>query len=240
VYVDCNCCNGRLKTAAPVTGGGEGEAGTRSSGWESRITKKLDIMHLLMRIGREMNAEHVRRAYFLKQLSRAVFTESLADTERLEEIRKKAGLALTPEQKRIDRYRYVRRAIGDPQTICAKVLLVTKAHIALDIEASNQCQKAGMPIDNITPASPAYPLITAKVKKVIFNQCVHLLNGCVSDCCTSYVAVGERDYRSTGEKVMEYRSLRGTSKELQDRDLRRESDVGHNQLQQEEALGNRQ
>ncbi|KAF4650172.1 hypothetical protein FOL47_001398 [Perkinsus chesapeaki] len=189
VYLDCGCCSGKLQPH------GTAKACPPSDSWDSGVTKKLDTMHLLMRISREVNGEHVRRQRFLRQLSQALFRDSEEDLSRLKEIRDRAGLSLTSEQLRSDRYRFVRRVVGDPQTVCAKILLVMKANIALDAEAREQCIKAGMPVDDITPASPAYPLVTRKVKKAIINQCIHILNGCVSDQGIAYV-----------------RSLRGTSK----------------------------
>ncbi|KAF4708292.1 hypothetical protein FOZ62_003690 [Perkinsus olseni] len=91
VYVDCNCCNGKLRSTHDEPAPSPDQ---KVGGWETRVVKKLDIMHLLLR------------------LSQAVFTDSSEDTQRLEEIRAKAGLNLTAEQKRIDRYRYLGLQLG--------------------------------------------------------------------------------------------------------------------------------
>lgn len=144
--------------------------------------------------------------------SKSLFQDSEEDTRRLEEVRAKANLNLTDEQKRIDRSKYVRRSIGDPKTTCAKLLLVVKAHIALDKVAAEQCRAVGMKTEAVTVASPSYPLITHAVKNAVMNQCVHILNGCVADEGIAYVQVGEADYRNTGVVLPVYKSLRGTSK----------------------------
>ncbi|KAF4730048.1 hypothetical protein FOZ62_023899, partial [Perkinsus olseni] len=207
LYVDTGCCNGKLSTE-------ELRRASRAQqyDWEKHFKKKLDVMHLILRIGRETNSEHPRRRQFLKQISKSIFRDSEEDTSRLEEARAKANLNLTDEQKRIDRYKYVRRTIGDPRSTCAKLLLVVKAHIALDKVAAKQCKAVGMKTEAVTVASPSYPLITHAVKNAVMNQCIHILNGCVADEGIAYVQVGEADYRNTGVVLPLYKSLRGTSK----------------------------
>ena len=67
LYMDCACCSGKpefrdLDTAAPL-GPGPSTEGTGTSVaalWRSRFSVRLDVMHLMLRIGREMNAEHPR------------------------------------------------------------------------------------------------------------------------------------------------------------------------------------
>lgn len=55
---------------------------------------KLDVMHLMLRNGREMNAEHPRRKKFLVDLhvSQAIFSQHQGDRTQLIEARKAAGL----------------------------------------------------------------------------------------------------------------------------------------------------
>ena len=55
-YMDCGCCGGKANSTSS-------DSGTTSVGalWRSTFSVKLDAMHLTLRIGREMNAEHPRR-----------------------------------------------------------------------------------------------------------------------------------------------------------------------------------
>ena len=56
LYTDCGCYSGSLRTLSTNT------ALTSIMGmWPSTFKIKLDMMHLMLRIGREINAEHPRR-----------------------------------------------------------------------------------------------------------------------------------------------------------------------------------
>ncbi len=55
--------------------------------WRSIFSVKLDAMHLMLRIGREINAEHPRRKKFLVDLSQAIFVQHQGDRDRLMEAR---------------------------------------------------------------------------------------------------------------------------------------------------------
>lgn len=60
LYVDCACCSG--KPGNPPT---QSDPGTSVAAlWRSIFNVKLDAMHLMLRIGREMNAEHTSRKNF--------------------------------------------------------------------------------------------------------------------------------------------------------------------------------
>ena len=69
LYMDCACCNGKpgfrdLRTTVPLGPGPSSSEGTGTSVaalWRSQFSVKLDAMHFMLRIGREMNAEHLRR-----------------------------------------------------------------------------------------------------------------------------------------------------------------------------------
>ena len=53
LYMDCGCCGGKV--------GSRADTGTSVAAlWRSTFSVKLDAMHLMLRIGREMNAEHPR------------------------------------------------------------------------------------------------------------------------------------------------------------------------------------
>ena len=52
LYMDCGCCSGR-------EGCSQKDPGTSVAAlWRSMFSVKLDAMHLMLRIGREMNAKH--------------------------------------------------------------------------------------------------------------------------------------------------------------------------------------
>ncbi len=75
LYVDCACCSG--KPGNPPT---HSDPGTSVAAWWHTIFHlKLDAMHLMLRIGREMNAEHPRRKKFLVDLSQAMFVQHQSD-----------------------------------------------------------------------------------------------------------------------------------------------------------------
>ena len=75
LYVDCACCSD--KPGNPPT---HSEHGTSVAAlWRSIFYVKLDAMLLMLRIGREMNAEHPQRKKFLVHLSQAVFAQHEGD-----------------------------------------------------------------------------------------------------------------------------------------------------------------
>lgn len=68
VYMDCGCCSGRLESSHVTPS----ETSTSTAAkWRSTFSVKLDAMHLMLRIGREVNAEHLRRKKFLVDLGLA-------------------------------------------------------------------------------------------------------------------------------------------------------------------------
>ena len=114
LYMDCACCSGKpefrdLDTAAPL-GPGPSTEGTGTSFaalWRSRFSVWLDAMHLMLRIGREMNAEHPRRRKFLIDLSQAIFSQHQGDRQKLVEARRAAKLEGPPI--RTKRVKFIRR-----------------------------------------------------------------------------------------------------------------------------------
>ncbi len=114
LYVDCGCCGGK-----------EGSLSTSSrmgtsigSLWRSIFSFKLDAMHLMLRIGREMNAEHPRRKKFLTDLSHAIFVQHDGDRQQLMEARKAAGLDGLPT--RTERVKFIRRVVGEPESVAKR------------------------------------------------------------------------------------------------------------------------
>ena len=91
LYTDCACCNGVLHTAT---------SSSRRASTTSTMTRccstfkvKLDAMHLMLRIGREMNAEHPRRMKFLVDLSQAILMQHQEDLAAL--MKARAGMLLS-------------------------------------------------------------------------------------------------------------------------------------------------
>ena len=58
--------------------------------WRSIFSIKLDALHLMLRIGREMNAEHPRRNKFHVDLSHAIFVQHDGDQKELMKAREAA------------------------------------------------------------------------------------------------------------------------------------------------------
>lgn len=204
VYVDKDCCNGKL--------GGR----TDDTKYLMGMIKKLDCMHLHLRISNEIPAEHPRKGAFMKKLSKAIYIDCPEDVKRMDEIRKnnpKKCANLDATKKKWDR-KHIRRIIPDGGVACKSLLFLVKTMRAQDKIAKRLWEKStGKPVPrNITAAHPAYPLITSRVWKSIRLQCNHLLNGCVSDEMDMYVTAGSENYRNTGEYLPVYISLRGTSK----------------------------
>ena len=59
--------------------------------WRSIFLVKLDAMHRMRHIGREMNAGHPRRKKFLVDLSHAIFVQHEGDRKELVKAREAAG-----------------------------------------------------------------------------------------------------------------------------------------------------
>ena len=83
---------------------------------------KLDAMHLMLRIGREMNAEHPRRKKFLVDLSHAIFVQHEGDREHLMKAREAAGLEGPPTLA--ERVKFIRRVVGEPESVAERMILV--------------------------------------------------------------------------------------------------------------------
>jgi hypothetical protein len=208
LYMDCACCNGK----PGFTQSTSGDTGSVAALWRSTFSVKLDAMHLMLRIGREMNAEHPRRKKFLIDLSHAIFVQHEDDLKDLMRARKAAGFKGPPT--RVERVKFIRRVVGEPESVAERMILVLKAHRELDSQCRSQAEAVGMEVDNITVADIAYPLITQRVMAVYQQQLVHVRNGCISDDPENlpYVRVGTTNYHSTGHHLAHYQSLRGTSK----------------------------
>ena len=207
LYMDYGCCGGTL--SAPSSNPNP----TSVTGlWHSIFSVKLDAMHLMLRIGREMNAEHPRRKKFLVDLSQAIFSQNKSDLEELMKARAAAKQDGPPT--RVERVKFIRRVVGEPQSVADRMILVLNAHRELDRQCRLQAEAAGLSIDNLTVADVAYPLVTKRVLAVYNQQLIHVRNGCVSDDPEHlpYVKVGTINYHSTGHHLFHYQSLRGTSK----------------------------
>lgn len=180
--------------------------------WRSSFSVKLDAMHLMLRIGREMNAEHPRRKKFLTDLSHAIFVQHEGDRQQLMKARETAGLEGLPT--RVERVKFIRRVVGELESVAERMVLVLKAHRELDHQCHSQAKAAGMEVDNLTVADVAYPLVTRRLISVFQQQLVHVGNGCISDDPDRlpFVKVGTVNYHSTGHHLEHYQSLRGTSK----------------------------
>lgn len=206
LYMDCGCCGGKV-------GSTRGDTGTSVAAlWRSTFSVKLDAMHLMLRIGREMNAEHPRRRKFLIDLSHAIFVQHEGDRQRLMNAREAAGLEGPPT--RTERVKFIRRVVGEPESVAERMILVVKAHREIDAQCRTQAEAADMKVDDLTVADVAYPLVTRRVTAVFQQQLVHVRNGCISDDPEHlpFVKVGTINYHSTGHHLDHYRSLRGTSK----------------------------
>ena len=211
LYMDCACCNGKpgfhqLQSASQ-------DPGTSTAAlWRSMFSVKLDAMHMMLRIGRDVNAEHPRRKKFLVDLSQAIFIQHEGDRLSLMEAKKAARQEGPPT--RTERVKFVRRVVGDPDSVAGRMILVLKAHQELDNQCRTQAEAAGMDISNLTVADVAYPLITKRVTAVFQQQLVHVNNRCISDDMDRlpFVKVGTINFHSTGHHLVHYRSLRGTSK----------------------------
>lgn len=124
-------------------------------------------MHLMLRNGREMNAEHPWRKKFLVDLSQAVFTQHEGDRELLMMARDAAKLKRPPTLS--EWVKYIRRVVGEPEFVARRMLLMLNALREIDKQCYIQAQSVGLEVDNITPANMAYPLISKRVTTV-FQQ----------------------------------------------------------------------
>lgn len=131
----------------------------------------------------------------------------------LEDAREKAQLVLNEKEKRRDWKTYGRQTPGPGVLVAQKLMLVTQGQIQIDLDTLRRSEDAGQDCNNINSAHPAYPIITKKVKKVIYNQVIHCLNGCLDPKGRlSHVETGQRNYRNTGIFLPTYSSPFGTSR----------------------------
>ena len=104
-------------------------------------------------IGREINSEHGRKALFMHQVSKCIFTSCPDDVINLNKARETAGLTnLTAKEKRSDRQTYVRRVIHNPEEIVSKLLVLLQTNMAMDREARMQFEKEGGSCADLSPA----------------------------------------------------------------------------------------
>ena len=209
LYMDCGCCSGREGFPQTTLTNASTSVGAL---WRASFSIKLDAMHLMLRIGREINAEHPRRKKFLTDLSHAIFVQHEGDWQQLMRAREAAGLEGPPT--RVERVKFIRRVVGEPETVAERMVLVLKAHQELDHQCHSQAQAAGLEVDNLTVTDVAYPLVARRLISVFQQQLVHVRNGCISDDPERlpYVNLGTINYHSTGHHLQHYQSLRGTSK----------------------------
>ena len=206
LFVDKNCCNGKI--------GGRTDDTKMHCGME----KKLDTFHLMKRIGEATNSEHKRAAIFQRELSECIFTCDTDDLATLESTRAKHPRIcgnLSQKQSSSDRSKHVRRTIESGEKVCARVITLIIQQAKNDKYAKEEYEQSPQyhPTTPITPSHVAYPLITKEVWKVIRQQLIHILNGCLSDDdYNMYVTQREINYRSTGDMLPLYTCLRGTNK----------------------------
>ena len=194
LYTDCACCSG--KAGSPQTT--SADTGTSVAAlWRSIFSVKLDAMHLMLRIGWEMDAKHPCRKKFLVDLSIAIFVQHKGDRKHLMRAREAAGVEGPPT--RAERVKFIRRMVGEPESVAQRMILVLKAHREIDSQCRSQAEAAGMEVDNLTVADIVYPLITKWLVCVFQQQLVHVRNGCISTI-------------QTGHHLEHYQSLHGTSK----------------------------
>ena len=201
LFVDCGCCNGKLHDPHGATG--HRDSMPDQSSWQATFRMRLDAMHLMLRLGRQINAEHPCRKKFLIDMSHAIFASHPGDVELLDKARKAAQLEGPPN--RTERGKFVRRIVGEPQEVAQHMTLVLKAHRELDVQSRQQAASAGLQVDNSTVANIAYPLITKNLLAVFQQQLVHVLNGCITDdpSLPPNVAVGTVDFHNTGKSKRE-------------------------------------
>ena len=115
LYMDCACCNSK-----PGFQPASSDAATSVAAlWRSIFSVKLDAMHMMLRIGREINAEHPHRKSFLVNLSLAMFVQHEGDRRKLMQAREAAGLEGPPT--RSERVNFLRRVVGDPESTAERM-----------------------------------------------------------------------------------------------------------------------
>ena len=72
---------------------------------------------------------------------------------------------------------FIRRVVGEPESIAERMILVLK----LNFQCPSQAEAPGLEVDNLTLADIAYPLVTQRVMDVFQKQLIHIRNGCISD-----------------------------------------------------------
>ena len=206
LYMECGCCSGKVGSPQSTL---NDTSTSVAALWWSIFSVKLDAMHLMLRVGWEMNTEHPRRKKFLIDLSHAIFVQHEGDQQQLMKAREAAGLEGPPT--RAERVKFIHRVVGEPESVAERMVLVLKAHRELDWQCRTQAEAAGMEVDNLTVADVAYPLVTKRLMGVFQQQLVHVR---ISDDPEHlpYVKVGTVNYHSTGHHLEHYQSLRGTSR----------------------------
>lgn len=122
--------------------------------------------------------------------------------------------SLTYNQKKYDR-KHLRSVIEEGSKVGARVLSLVKRQADTDEEAKRRHEQspAYCPTKHLTPSNAAYPLVTTQVWRVIKQQLIHILNGCMSDDGVDmYILRGRENYRNTGVMLPVYHCLRGTNK----------------------------
>ena len=89
-YRDCGCCSGKAGFTHSQSTSSDTSTSVAAM-WRSIFSVKLDTMHLMLCIGRKMNAEHPRRKKLL-DLSHAIFVQHESDQQQLMSAREAAGL----------------------------------------------------------------------------------------------------------------------------------------------------
>jgi hypothetical protein len=151
LYVDCNCCSGKIQVDQQELQCDKGDSETTVSStakspptshnsttpwhFRSKLKKKLDAMHLMMRVASKVNAAHPRKGALMNDLRRAIFVDKEDDQNRLDQIRKQHRLSLTKRQKAYDRKMHVMHVIPDDvQQLYDKWTAVKKKHVTIDEE----------------------------------------------------------------------------------------------------------
>eukprot|EP00977_Amphora_coffeiformis_P018554 scaffold6570_cov79-Amphora_coffeaeformis.AAC.2 len=208
LFVDCNCCNGKLQKPSNIKKKTDNE-----QPWTDKFVKKLDGWHVCFRMSRECNSEHPRAPLFARQIAQAIYIRDQSCEAALEDARQQAGLTLTDKEKKRDSILYSRRIPGPGYTVAKRLMVVLQAHIKMDMDARQRLEAAGVDCSNVNSAHPGYPLVTNKVKKIVNQQVIHCLNGCLTDEGNlRHIEKGLRNYRNTGIFLQTYASPFGTSR----------------------------
>ena len=117
LYTDCACCSG--KAGCPETTSTDTSTSVAAL-WRTIFSVKLDAMHLMVRIAREMNAEHPRRKKFLVDLSHTIFVQHEGDRKELMKAREAARLEGPPTRAR--RVKFVRRVVGESESVAKRMI----------------------------------------------------------------------------------------------------------------------